>query len=96
MAEVDTGIANEGWTRKNMMAVKAMKILGRDSALAEAAFLHPIMMSCDGDESALLAIKFCCKGSWCGAAVSFYCIHCAECSRRGQSCVPQRLDPDAV
>ena len=38
MAEVDTGIANEGWTRKDMMAVKAVKILGRNSALAEAAF----------------------------------------------------------
>jgi hypothetical protein len=33
VAEVDVGIANEGWTRKNM-TVKA--ILGRDSALAEA------------------------------------------------------------
>lgn len=83
MAEVNTGIANEGWTRKNMMAVKAMKILGRNSALAEAAFLHPIMMSWDGDESALLAIEFCCKGSWCSAAVSFYCIHGVEYSRRG-------------
>lgn len=32
--------------------------MGRDSALAEAAFLHPIVMSCDGDESVLLAIEF--------------------------------------
>jgi hypothetical protein len=94
VAEVGAGTADEGWTRKNMMTVKA--ILGRDSALAEAAFLHPIMMPCDGDESALLAIEFCWKGSWCDAAVSFYCIHGAECSRRGQSCAPQRLDPDAV
>jgi hypothetical protein len=51
VAEVDAGIADEGWTRKNMMTVKA--ILGRDSALAEAAFLHPIMMPCNGDELAL-------------------------------------------
>lgn len=28
VAEVDAGIANEGWARKNMMTVKAMKILG--------------------------------------------------------------------
>jgi hypothetical protein len=58
VAEVDAGIANEGWIRKNMMTVRAMEILGRGSALAGAAFLHPIVMSCDGDESVLLAIEF--------------------------------------
>lgn len=62
VAEVDTGIANEGWTRKNMMTVKAMEILGRDSALAEAAFLHPIMMSCDGERISAFSYRVLLQG----------------------------------